>query len=134
MALYTAIAVILCGMTAGCSEDDSINALTINDIRFDPLSFTGEIALTGISAGLYQNNPSIFFLMDTEELLVCKNFECGAFQLPVLYTGSGLMPELADELVITGSWGVYEEGGRDITVFEAASIDVLRNTMDIIMP
>ena len=108
-------------------------ALAVNDIQHDPLSFTGEISITGISVGTYPQDPTVFFLMDTDELLACKNMQCGAFQLPVVYKGSSPVPELADEVVITGSWAKYEEGGHSVDIFEASDISVRRNVMEILM-
>jgi len=131
-----ALAIAMVVLIAGCAADNKENenkALAISDIQYDPLSFTGEISLTGINVALYMPDPTIFFLMDTEELLLCKNLQCGAFQLPVTYTGSDPMPELADEVVITGSWVEYVEDGNSITIFGATSITVNRNVMDILM-
>jgi len=127
------IIAMLNGCTTNATDDKNIPVLGINDIRFDPLSFTGELALTGINVGLYPPDPTIFFLMDTDELLACLNMQCGAFQLPVIYTGKDPMPELADEVIITGSWVEYEENGQSITIFGATKIKVKRNVMSILM-
>jgi len=131
--LFAVCAIILISLCAGCAgEKEDVIALSINDIRTDPLSFVGEIALTGINVGLYQPDPTIFFLMDTEELMACLDMQCGVFQLPVIYTGSDPMPDLADEVVIVGSWVKYEEDGQSVDIFGATSIDVKRNIMSIL--
>ncbi|MCL2083089.1 MAG: hypothetical protein FWH04_07640 [Oscillospiraceae bacterium] len=122
------------GMASAAKNDGAAasNVLAINDIRSDPLSFIGEITLTGINVGTYPQDPKIFFVMDTEELLACKNMQCGAFQLPVIYKGDDPMPELADEVSITGSWVKYEENGQRVDIFEAKQIDVKRNVMNLL--
>jgi len=132
--IFIVFAFIFISLSTGCVEkEDDVVALNINDIRTDPLSFTGEIALTGINVGIYPPDPTIFFLMDTDELLACKNMQCGAFQLPVIYNGSEPIPELADEVVIKGSWVKYEDGGQSVDIFGATSIEVKGNTMSILM-
>ncbi len=143
-ALLTA-AVLAVVITVGCivafvgqnkDSANSIPALQINDIKSDPQSFTGEIAITGINVGTYEPDPTIFFLMDTAELIACKNMQCGAYQLPAIYKGSGPMPELADDVTITGSWGEYEMAGETgltkVPIFEVTKIEVKRNVMSIL--
>jgi hypothetical protein len=123
-------------ISSGCdnkSADADVIVLTIKDIQGDPLSFTGEITITGINAGFYPPDPSIFFVVDTAELLACKSLGCGAFQLPVIYAGSSPMPELADEINITGSWGEYSVGEESIPIFVVTKIDVKRNIMSLLM-
>ena len=136
MALFLTLVVLVSGLLAGCAQEEKVNVLDIKDIQNDPLSFTGEIVITGINAGSFQNDPNIFFVMDTAELLACKNLQCGAFQLPVIYKGDGPMPEVADEVNITGSWGKYEVEGENgmesVDIFEIAKMDVKRNIMNLL--
>ena len=116
----------------GLKANNSTTALQIADIQSDPLSFGGEITISGINAGIYPNDPKVFFVMDTAELIACKNMQCGAYRLPVIYKGDGPMPEIADEVDITGSWGKYEENGQEVDIFEVAQIDVKRNIMNLL--
>jgi len=148
-ALVAAIAVFYIFVIAGQGNDANegagqgkvsiepeIPALTINDIRSDPLSFEGEIKITGIHAGTYQPDPAVFFVVDTEELMACRNLGCGAFQLPAINMSDTPMPEVADEIDITGSWGLYEvegaSGTEKVDIFEVTKIDVKRNIMHLL--
>lgn len=131
------LAIIVAGFSTGCAKkEESVDALTINDIKSDPLSFTGEITITGVNAGIYQVDPNVFFVVDTDELLTCKNLGCGAYQLPVIYNGDSPIPEIADEVNITGSWGKYEvegqSGKESVDIFVVSKIDVKRNIMNIL--
>ena len=137
LAVLAALLVLMTGMLSGCTNKDTqAKALTINDIQMDPLSFTGEITITGVNAGHYPADSSVFFIVDTAELLLCKDLSCGAFQLPVVYKGSDPLPELADELNITGSWGKYEiedqNGTQSVDIFEITKLDVKRNIMKLL--
>ncbi|MCL2808366.1 MAG: hypothetical protein FWD27_09520 [Coriobacteriia bacterium] len=122
------------GGSAGAQDGSSSRAaaLAINDIKSDPFAFTGVLNITGVNAGFYQPDAKVFFIVDTEELLACKNLQCGAFQLPAIYTGEGPLPELADELTITGSWGEYEIDGESVPIFEVEKIDIQRNIMHLL--
>jgi len=114
----------------GCTNDGDaeINILSINDIQSDPLSFTGELRINGIVALFADDDFSVFGIMDTAELLFCKDLYCGAFTLPVKYVGGGAIPELADEVDITGSWSDFDGS----IIFEATDIVVKRNIMPIL--
>ena len=139
--------ILLIAMTtilfAGCGNNNGttgakseVKALAIDEIKADPLSFTGEITITGVNAGFAQQDPKIFFVVDTAELLTCKNLQCGAYQLPVIYKGEGPMPEIADEVDIVGNWGKYEvdgeKGKESVDIFEITKIDVKRNIMNLL--
>jgi len=113
----------------GCTNDDAdTNTLSINDIQSDPLSFTGELKINGVVALFSDDDSSVFGIKDTAELLFCKDLYCGAFALPVRYVGGDPIPELADEVDVTGSWGEYEGN----ILFEATAITVKRNVMPIL--
>ena len=129
--------VLMVGVFAGCAaKEEKVNALAINDIQTDPLSFTGKIVINGIHVGTYPDDPTVFFLMDTAELIACKNMQCGAFQLPAIYKGNTPIPEVADEVNITGSWGTYEvegpNGKEEVPIFEVTKIEVKRNIMNLL--
>ena len=116
---------------AARDPDKDVVALSVNTVaQIKPEDFEGEITITGINAGTYEDDPSIFFLMDTEELLVCKNFGCGAVQLPMRYEGD--VPEVADEVNVTGRWGKYVVAGREYEMFEVTRVKVKRNVMDLL--
>ena len=133
--LLVAFCILAIGLVTGCAGGRG-NALAINDIQTDPFSFAGEITINGVNVGALPQDPNIFFLMDTAELIACKNMQCGAFQLPVVYKGGGSMPQVADEVNVTGSWGKYEVEGENgmesVDVFEISSIDVKRNIMNLL--
>jgi len=127
--ILACLLIILSTFSIGCTNDDSvINTLSINDIQSDPLSFTGELKINGVVSIFSEDDPSVFGIMDTAELLFCKDLYCGAFTLPVRYVGSDPIPELADEIDVTGRWGEYE----DSIIFEITKITVKRNIMPIL--
>ena len=129
--LFMLLAALALALFAGCTgKEPVVKALTINDIARDPFAFTGEIVINGVVSGFGQDEPSLFGLMDTEELIACKNFGCGAVQLPVIYVGDQSLPQFADEINITGSFISTETE----FYFEATEIDVKRNIMNIIAP
>ncbi|MCL2529287.1 MAG: hypothetical protein FWE41_03030 [Coriobacteriia bacterium] len=133
---FLMVVILAFGALAGCATGGSTKTLTINDIQTDPFSFTGEIVITGVNAGFFHDDPQVFFVVDTAELLACKDLACGAFQLPVIYEGGGGLPELGDEVVITGSWGTYRVQGQggieDVDIFEITKIEVKRNIMNLL--
>ena len=141
MAFIMAIVILVAGLSTGCAKkeenaEERVKSLTINDIKADPLSFTGEITITGVNAGVYQADPKVFFVVDTDELLTCKNLGCGAYQLPAIYKGDTPMPKIADEVNLTGTWGKYEvegqSGKQSVDVFMVTKIDVKRNIMNLL--
>jgi len=131
LTVFAAILMVGCG---SASQPD--NALAIGDIQADPLSFTGELTLNGVNVGSYPDDNRIFFLMDTAEVIACKNIQCGAIELPVIYKGTAPLPQVADEVNVTGSWGTYElqtpNGTEIVDVFEITQIDVKRNIMSLL--
>jgi len=126
---FIAFIIIIAGLSLGCAKQEQVKILAIRDIQTDPLSFTGEIIVNGIVAVIAHDDDTIFGIMDTAELLSCKNLSCGAFILPVKYVGGGTVPELADEINVTGSWIESEAG----FIFEVAEVEIKRNVMSILM-
>jgi len=108
---------------------DTEKHLAINDIKSDPLAFSGEVTLNGVVAGFAQDNETIFALMDTEELLICKDINCGAFQLATHYEGNDPLPEFGDEINVTGSFIKDDVFG---VVFKVTNVDVKRNILSLI--
>ena len=116
-------------LSVGCSTDDAnTNSLSINDIQSDPLSFTGKLRINGVVSVFSDEDSSVFGIMDTAELLFCKDLYCGAFALPVRYVGGDPILELADEVDVIGIWAEYE----DSIIFEVTDIAVKRNIMPLL--
>ena len=120
-----AIAVIV--LCTGCTNKNSedVKALSIYDIQSDPLSFTGSIKVSGVAAAFSENDATLFGVMDTAELLACKNLYCGAFTLPVKYAGNNPLPGLADVVDMNGSFVQTENG----IYFAVTEFEVKRNIM-----
>jgi len=115
---------------AGCSANNAdVNALAIRDIQSDPFAFTGELRINGVVTEFFEDDMAIFNLKDTAETLVCLNLICDSFRLPVMYVGSGEIPQIADEIDIIGHWSEIESG---VVIFEASSFEVRRNIMRLI--
>ena len=105
-----------------------VRALSINDIQSDPLSFTGEIKINGVAAAFSEADETFFGIMDTAELMACKDLYCGAYTLPAKYTGSDPMPELADVVDVTGSFVKTDAE----FYFAVTDFEVRRNIMRLI--
>ncbi|MCL1866293.1 MAG: hypothetical protein FWF82_02670 [Oscillospiraceae bacterium] len=136
IAVLTAVVLVLgltaCDKNEGNGGSEEVNILAICDIQSDPLAFTGELVLNGIYAGRFAEDTTdedIFYIKDKKELLFCKNLYCDAYRLPAVYVGDGEIPEIADEVNITGSWGVRDESD----VFEITKIEVLRNVKHVLV-
>jgi hypothetical protein len=112
----------------GCGSDNDVqepvNVLAIRDIESDPFAFTGTLTINGIVTEFAEGG--IFGLKDTQEILFCLNLECDSFMLPVKYAGD--LPQIADEVNVTGRWSDTEDG----VVFEATAFAVRRNIMQLI--
>jgi len=121
------IALMAFSISCTNAEEDMI-VLSINDIQSDPLSFTGKLKINGVVSDFYENDNSVFSIMDTAELLFCKDLYCGAYALAVKNTGNDAIPELADDIDVIGSWGEYE--GH--VIFEVTNITVKRNIMPLL--
>jgi hypothetical protein len=137
IAVIMMLFILVVGINTGCTTiEGNVNVLTINDVKSDPTSFTGEITISGVNAGVYEADPKIFFVVDTAELLSCKNLSCGAYRLPAIYKGTSPMPKVADEVNITGTWGKHEiegkNGKENIDLFTVRKIVVKRNIMNIL--
>jgi opacity protein-like surface antigen len=128
IALLSAFAVLF--LCAACAKkaDVPVKILTINDIKSDPFSFPGEITINGITSAFSENDKTYFTVMDTAELMVCRNLYCGAYALPAKYTGNGQLPELADMVDITGRFVKNDDG----FYFAVTSFEVKRNIMNIL--
>jgi len=127
---FTLLVIITAALISGCNsdnnkEDEPMITLSIDDIKSDPLAFTGKLKINGVVAYLSPDDTTMFGIKDTAELLACKNLYCDAFMLPIRYTDEQLSFELADEIDVIGTW-VDIEGG---VIFEAEKIEIKRNIM-----
>jgi hypothetical protein len=57
------------------------HALNVNDVASDPAAFTGTITVTGVVAGVSQQDPTIIGMMDKKELQ-CTTPGCKKVYLP----------------------------------------------------
>ena len=133
LALFT-VSVIVAGLVVAYADrgGEEIKAsgvtLSINDIQSDPLSFTGEIKINGVAAAFSEADETFFGIMDTAKLMACKDLYCGAYTLPVKYTGSNPMPKLADVVDVTGSFVKTDTE----FYFAVTDFEVRRNIMRLI--
>lgn len=95
-------------------------ALSVNDVGSDPAAFSGTITITGIVAGVSQQDPSIIGMMDKKELQ-CTTPNCNKFYLP--FKASGYSPNRGDEVRATGSFAPAGGG----YIFMADSVKVVKN-------
>ena len=93
--------------------------LTVNDIQADPAAYTGTVTINGVVAGISDQDPKLFAIIDTAEATRCKILTCATFYLPVKYTGN--TPKKGDEVNIIGSFG---QKGR---VFNAVKVETQRH-------
>lgn len=94
--------------------------LHVNQVGADPLAYNGTITVTGIMAGVSNNDPGIFGIYDIKELQ-CTTPNCNKLYVPVRYQGA--MPKIGDEVRITGSFSKVQQG----VVFTAEKLKVMRN-------
>lgn len=122
MRKYTRAAAILAVSIAalfplsGCDN----KALNVNEIAGDPSAFGGSITITGITAGISPQDPSIFGIMDIKELQ-CTTKNCNKVIIPV--SCKGTTPRPGDEVRIVGSF-VTKGGGY---LFAAEKVTVVRH-------
>ena len=94
--------------------------LHVNQVGADPLAYSGTITVTGIMAGVSNNDPGIFGIYDIKELQ-CTTANCNKLYVPVRHQGA--MPEVGDEVRVTGSFSKVAQG----IVFTAEKVKVVRN-------
>jgi hypothetical protein len=133
IALFIVFTLFAACMAAGCTDNDSgvtseENILSIRDIQSDPMAFTGEIKINGVASSFSETDSAFFTVMDTNELIACKNLYCGAYALPVRYDGDDPLPELADNVVLTGSFVKAEPD----FYFEATALEIKKNLKTIL--
>jgi hypothetical protein len=95
-------------------------ALNVNDVASDPAAFTGTIIITGVVAGVSQQDPTIIGMMDKKELQ-CKTPGCKKVYLP--FKAKAYSPVPGDEVRATGQ---FETGPAGV-LFMADSVTVVKN-------
>lgn len=96
------------------------NALQVNQVGADPSAYSGTITVTGIMAGISQQDPSVFGMFDLKELQ-CTTPNCNKIYLPVRHQGA--MPKPGDEVRVSGSFTKTGDG----FLFTASNVKVVRN-------
>ena len=96
------------------------NALQVNQVGADPSAYSGTITVTGIMAGISQQDPSVFGMFDLKELQ-CTTPNCNKLYLPVRHQGA--MPKPGDEVRVSGSFTKAGDG----FLFTASNVKVVRN-------
>jgi len=112
LALLAALAFLIVG-------PGSTAALSVNDVGSDPGAFAGTITITGIVAGVSQQDPSIIGMMDKKELQ-CTTPNCNKLYIP--FKASGYSPNRGDEVRAKGRF-VAAAGGY---LFMADSVKVVK--------
>ena len=98
----------------------STTALSVNDVGSDPAAFAGAITITGIVAGVSQQDPAIIGMMDKKELQ-CTAPNCNKLYIP--FKAAGYSPNRGDEVRVKGRFVATADG----YLFMADSVKVLRN-------
>ncbi|MRR55049.1 MAG: hypothetical protein EG822_11140 [Deltaproteobacteria bacterium] len=102
------------------SRQNEPKALTVTEVGADPSAYSGTITVTGVMAGVYRQDSTIFGIMDVKELQ-CKTANCNKVIMPVKYQGP--QPVLGDEIRVTGNLVNSGPG----YLFVAQSLKVVRN-------
>lgn len=95
------------------------SALNVNDVAADPSAFSGTITITGVVAGVSQQDPSIIGMMDKKELQ-CTTPGCKKVYLP--FKAPTYSPAAGDEVRVTGKF-VTQAGS---TLFMGDSVTVVK--------
>ena len=131
------LAAVLSCILSACNNNNSggriadfkdVDALSINDIQSDPLSFIGEIKINGVAAAFSADDETLFGIKDTTELMFCKDLYCDAYMLPAKYSGGNLMPEIADIIDFIGTFTVADGA----FYFEISDFEVKRNIKNLL--
>jgi hypothetical protein len=112
LAFFGALALFLIG-------PGSTAALNVNDVGSDPAAFSGDITITGIVAGVSQQDPAIIGMMDKRELQ-CTTPNCNKIYIP--FKAAEYTPNRGDEVRIKGRFVTTAVG----YVFMADNVKVVR--------
>ena len=109
----------------GCSSQEGFS---VSQVQGDPLAFSGEITMNGTVSAFSDDDPNLFAVMDTDELMQCGRFDCGAWQMPTLFVGLEGLPVInqGDNVVMTGEFTQFS----DMVVFQANNVTVGNNIMN----
>lgn len=118
--IITAVLAIGIAIVFAFSKQNEPKALTVTEVGADPAAYSGIITVTGVMAGVYPQDPTIFGVMDVKELQ-CKTANCNKVIMPVKYPGQ--QPVLGDEIRVTGNLVNSGQG----YLFVAQSLKVVRN-------
>ncbi|MCL2438587.1 MAG: hypothetical protein FWE48_06005 [Coriobacteriia bacterium] len=109
----------------GCGSD----GLSVGEVQHDPFAFAGEVTINGTVTSFSPENPNLFGVMDTDELLICGRMDgsCGAWIMPTLYAGAQL-PAITpgDNVVLTGEF----VNMGDMVTFQVTDLDVGNNILN----
>ena len=122
--ILVALTLALAVFALGCGSDDG---LSVSEVQHDPLAFAGEITINGTIAHFSPDNPNLFGVMDTDELLQCGRFDCGAWIMPTLFAGAE-RPDIiqGDTVVMTGQF-MQSDG---MVMFQVTDMTVGNNIMN----
>ena len=122
--ILVALTLALAAFALGCGGNDGFS---VGEVQHDPFAFAGEITINGTVATFAQDNPNLFGVMDTNELLQCGRFDCGAWIMPTLFAGAEL-PAIVqgDTVVMTGQFMRSD----DMVVFQVTDMTVGNNIMN----
>ncbi len=70
------------GLTYALFFKGNADALQVNQVAADPAAYSGPVTVTGIMAGMSQQDPTVFGMFDLKELQ-CKMPNCNKLYLPV---------------------------------------------------
>lgn len=113
LVFFAALALIIVATPGGA------DVLNVNDVGSDPAAFAGDITVTGIVAGVSQQDPSIIGMMDKRELQ-CTTPNCNKLYIP--FKASGYTPNRGDEVRIQGRF-IATAGGY---LFMADNVKVVK--------
>ena len=94
--------------------------LNVNEVAPDPAAFTGVITITGIVAGVSQQDPTIIGMMDKKELQ-CTSTNCNKIYLP--FKAANYSAVRGDEVRITGQF----VASMNAYLFMAEKVRVVKN-------
>jgi len=122
--LLVIFALALTTVVVGCSGDDGFK---VSQVQHDPFAFPGEITIDGTVAMFSDADPALFGVMDTDELLQCGRFDCGAWIMPTTYLGAARPTiNVGDNVTLTGEFVRAE----NMVVFQVSDMSVGNNIMN----
>ncbi|UCF84084.1 MAG: hypothetical protein JSV50_00125 [Desulfobacteraceae bacterium] len=81
--------------------------LDVNSVAPDPSAYKGTIKIRGVVSKVFPSD-SLFILIDRREYKTCGVVTCATKLVPVRY--SGALPEVKEEVVVTGQMVTAEKG------------------------